>query len=765
VGGREDAVAAARADLHRLTQDVVRLASGRDLITVVASVRVSMIMSQDGTGDMPSVAILELIALILSDRDSAFTPSPESGAPSEFMPPDIQAAAQEALAVGSLLPFFESAPADAESTIAYFSVQREINMRNAVYPHMLLETLRGLFSDSAVNADCRAALGFSGAEAVEVMEAVRARSTEDLEKRFARLETARESIGPLRAKQKLKGKQAAPEDAVALRAAAQSVLSLIEDLDEAAVIDPGVIAERTGYERPTVEAVLDAFTLVGRPAIETSLDQFFQGDNPLRTAPIVKDAQGRRMLVHEALAMPAVREVIETRLQAASRFNAYREHRGHWVEDTAVDLLATVSPRASVFRGFDYFVRDPQAAAPQTDPAQFTKRVEGDGLILIDDVALIIEVKSNALSAGARRGDLRLLNEKLGAIVTKAAAQAGRLRDRIVADQRIRLGDGGWIDVSGIREVHTIAVGLEDLSGVTTATSALVSAGVLSPDNIPWTVSVHDLRIVCELLDRPGELLLYLRRRTHPLATQAYLAVDELDLFALFLEQGLYVPPDPREVAKSLPWTGPPTGADLRRFAGQRPEVIRNLTGPLDAWYESRTRPAAAPGRSGSEKPRLNADRRLLGLVDQITASGAPGWLSTTALLLEGDQEGRRASGNCPRDLAKLVRRDRRRRVSAHVLLETSGRHAVLIWACQAPGEEQEKASAELLDYLLAVKHQAGAYRASCLLFDPAGKHLLRLLYDNRPPGPDSALDEAAAKLPALENMERAAPGHFKGAG
>ena len=88
----------------------------------------------------------------------------------------------------------------------------------------------------------------------------------------------------------------------------------------------------------------------------------------------------------------------------------------------------------------------------------------------------------------------------------------------------------------------------------------------------------------------------------------------------------------------------------------------------------------------------------------------------------------------------------------------------MLIWACQAPGEDHETASAELLDYLQAVKHQAGAYRSSCLLFDPAGEDLLRLLYDNRLPGPDPTLDEAAARLPALENMERAAPGHFKDA-
>ncbi len=38
--------------------------------------------------------------------------------------------------------------------------------------------------------------------------------------------------------------------------------------------------------------------------IDELLDRFFRGDNPLRTAPIVADGQGRRMLVHDALALP-----------------------------------------------------------------------------------------------------------------------------------------------------------------------------------------------------------------------------------------------------------------------------------------------------------------------------------------------------------------------------------------------------------------------------------------------------------------------------
>jgi hypothetical protein len=44
------------------------------------------------------------------------------------------------------------------------------------------------------------------------------------------------------------------------------------------------------------------------------------------------------------------------------------------------------------------------------------------------------------------------------------------------------------------------------------------------------------------------------------------------------------------------------------------------------------------------------------------------------------------------------------------------------------------------------------------MLFDPTGRHLLRLLYDNRPVGPDPVLDAAGARLVPLEEMKRAAP-------
>lgn len=756
-GGPDEAAAAVRADLQAAAAEIVVQACGLNLIRVVSSVHVSMIMNRSVAGAELSAAALELVSLVLACRDSTITETSVPVDTSGFMPPEIETAAREALSSGQLIGLFESPPTDAESELIYRSVQREILLRNPVYPEMLLETLRGLFDDAAVSADCQAVLGFTGLEAVNVMAAIRTLSIAQLESRFRRMEAARDASVPHLEAMNVKGRDdwsATTEQIVIMREVFDAMEALTTNIADATAVDIGAVADVTGYERSTVEAVVDTFTLVGPTDITDALERFFRGDNPLRTAPIVANTQGDRMLVHDGLALPAVREVIEVELQAANRWNAYRERRGTWVENAAVDLLASVFPGATIFRGFNYFIPDPKAVTPQTDPVGFTKRVEGDGLILIDDVALIIEVKAVALTAEARCGVASRLRGKLRDIVTAAAEQAGRLRERILADGRIRLEDGQWIDVSGIREIHTIAVGLEDLSGVTTATATLLAAGVIKPDNIPWTVSVHDLRLVCELVDRPSELLLYLRRRTHPQATWRYRAVDELDLFLVFLTRGLYVEADPHKIAKDLPWTGPPSPDDVRRFTSQQPVLIDSHTEPLDSWYQAQRNPVG----EAVPKPCIVADRNLLELVDKLIETSAPGWLSITASLLEGNSAVQRTFGRYATDLAKHVRRDRKHHSITHLMGDTDGRHVLLVWVCHAPDETVDAAASYLGEYLQAKKHQTHAYRAACMIFDPAGRRLVRLLYDNDPVGFDPVLDSAAAYLVPLEEMTKATP-------
>ncbi len=112
-----------------------------------------------------------------------------------------------------------------------------------------------------------------------------------------------------------------------------------------------------------------------------------------------------------------------------------------------------------------------------------------------------------------------------------------------------------------------------------------MKAGLLDVGRIPWTVSVHDLDLITQVVDRPAEFLLYLRRRRDPEATVFYTAPDELDLFLYFFEAGLYVEPDPDKIRVALPWMPPVKTAERRRRRQQHPAYITSRTDALDLWH------------------------------------------------------------------------------------------------------------------------------------------------------------------------------------
>jgi hypothetical protein len=58
----------------------------------------------------------------------------------------------------------------------------------------------------------------------------------------------------------------------------------------------------------------------------------------------------------------------------------------------------------------------------------------------------------------------------------------------------------------------------------------------------PWIASLHDLKVISKVIERPAEFLLYLRRRADSGVTDYHRAADEPDLFM-------------------LSWTGPPRRA------------------------------------------------------------------------------------------------------------------------------------------------------------------------------------------------------------
>ncbi|MET9634451.1 hypothetical protein ABZX92_44050 [Lentzea sp. NPDC006480] len=736
-----DAAIAAAAERQRQAMDAIVAATAQaDVFDVLEAVRIRGLMTDPDTyresEHGADVSMFELLALILISRGTrtATTSNGEDPGPAEVLGA-LQVQLQDLMDAGQMLNLFTSDRGEPLHRVSFGTRLREVAVRNAIYPHMLDDTLTALFDGQAIETACRSALGCTVNEIRRVFAGLQQLVINALGGRFEALEEWRQILDRTNGEVADLASQEIDQ--------ARALLAQVSARPGSnATHTPEAIAAMSGLGLDVVQVVLDLFStpMTARSPADV-VQEFFEGTSPLRTRPLVATPDGQYALVHQALMTPAIRERVEDVLRGdKNAWNVYSKHRGTYLEGEAARLIATHMPGSVQYLGFEYFV---PASADETNPASFTKLVEGDGLLILDDVAVIIEAKAVALRPRSRTGDPLRLRQDLRRIITDAAEQADRLRRRILDDKGLRLRDETWLDLSAVREVHTVAVSLEDLSGIATVTSELVVSGLLNTDDLPWTVSIHDLRIINELVDRPAELLLYLRRRTEPGTTRCFHAVDELDFFLHFLAAQLYVEPDPDAVQRELPQLGEPPTKNKRRYREQGLELISSRTDPLDAWYfyQQGIRTTQA------NKPRMKADPDLLLMIDDLARRGDPGWFAMTAALLNFDTASQHRCAVAGPRLAAQTRADGLPHSLAMPAGTRRGDSVLFIWATTTPGLPTAASLQRLHDYTTAKKHQLQLDRALGFLYDHRTGGLLDTYYDNRSPEPDPALDSLGTQI------------------
>ena len=610
----------------------------------------------------------------------------------------------------------------------------QVMVRNTSYPDMAERTVTDLLDGEAVvRAELVSGLGFDAHDAIQVLTAVHKIQQDQVNDRgedfaaalndlrdTAETATDREGQGPEEPSDELKAQ---------LSARWLEVVGKFFEPDlEASTVPVAKIVAETGLEERRVRAIVQRFTvdITGQTPADV-VDAFTAGDNPLRPRPFIATGGDRVLLPHHTLSVDAVKENLEEYLKGTEVWETYQNHRGDLLEARVRGALERVLPAGAEFRNaFHYFVPATDAEDAAADPAKYTKKVEGDHLVVVDDVAIIVEDKAGAVSSIAKGGKTNRLRTDLTSIITKAADQARRLGDLIERDGGIRTEDG-WVDLTQIREVHTIAVSLDDLMSVATATVELVRAGLIGPANIPWTVSLHDLELITELVDRPAEFLLYLRRRRDPVTTHVYMAPDELDLFLLFFEGNLWAEPDPDAVYKTFPFTGPPTSAARRRFRDQGRAYITSRTDQLDAWHYFKSR----LGGPTVPKPRMFHSPAGQ-LIDEVMARGVFGALSLGATLLSGSTAFQEQIATQANVLLDNPHPGRSRQVAVPVTQMTNAEDGwLLVWSTHPTGSTDLGTTiAEQERYLRLKKHQLGLPRGALFLFDQRSRELVHISYD-----------------------------------
>jgi hypothetical protein len=744
----------ARAVLEELSSELASSLQMYDAFELCELLRAALLPWSVGDEPRPGTekgpALAEVLMLVALSGDGA-SPVAEPDDPNAQVE-TWQATAYQLLTVAQIDVMARghlSGKSEPLTKIQLSTTFREVWMRQTSYPDMVAATLRDLFGTPTVEEAMRALVGFTALEALAVLDTVHDLQTEAWNRRLEKTFTL------------LDGLMASGDET---RDAAQKGPLVVEFRESWAnawnakhaevAISPETVSGHSGVSIDATRAVIDAFRF--RPSARSVADNvlaFASGDNPWRTNPLLVDSGGSVVLLHDAMNVPAVRENSEQLLRGTDAWDTYQAHRGKVLEDRVRDVFEKLLPGARVFASYDYYVPSNEREAR---PDLYTKRVEGDLLVVVDDVAVIVESKAIATNPRSRAGDTRKLRRDLVGMIGNASRQAGRTASRIRLDGGLRLDREGWLDLAQIREIHLVAVSLDDLAGVATATGDLIDAGILTDDDIPWTVSLHDLQLIGELVETPAEFLLYLRRRRDAETARFFMAPDELDLFLYFLNEGLYVPPDPAKVQQELPFMQPDTASRRRRGKLVR-QLITTRTDPLDSWHQSIVHQDLAP----APKPVLQHSP-MKELAAELADRRDFGWLSIGATLLSGSTK---AQADMARHHATLLKnRDPlgRERSLTMPIGSTKENAWLLVWITRPRTRSFKDAEEHARSYIHAKKYQLGIARAVALQYSEETHQLEGVFYEGARLEPDLELDEKVKMLVPPDQMPHRLPPQAK---
>lgn len=690
--------------------------------------------------------VVEVASAVLLARTSREATAAVGTNPGEVVEP-IDEAVRDLLLLGQFAP---SAPPPvttpeeaARAEIAEGLQHHELTVRNRQYQSVRDQHDPKLFSDPNVAKDMKAALGFDYAEYVAIRRAIQRISGERLQAAADQFygafsDTTAAAKGDI---------ESLPDE---IRERAQRGLTgLFLHPGDRAAFTVDDVAAHTNIAEAVVRAVLAPFALPFAPGdAAASVKAFLAGDNPFSTKSLLVDAAGNYLSTGAQLGDDMLRLVVERALSGKAK-DRYISVRTRISEEFASGYFEAMITADQKYENLKYWApsddQGPSVVAKESaDFKTVAKLTEMDALLVAEDVAICIEVKGAGLRQESRGGNAVKLASDLAKTVGEAATQAARARSLIEMNHGLHT-DSGWLDLEQVREVHSVVVTLEDLGPAGIALDAMVRAGVVKTDRVPWIVSLHDLAVIARVIEHPAELLLYLRRRTSPTFAQVFHAVDELDLFMMFLSDGLFLEEDPDKVAAANPAAPPVTSAQRKRHLSSLvPKTVATHTDPLDQWIYA-SEHSDEPRADRYPKPRFKAEVVVGQLVDDMTREREPGWLRAGADLLafSGDTQ-KRIAGAIART-AEATRADGKWHNAFLSQMSERGHFGLFIGSCPL-GETVDEATMRLTRYARVKVHQMHADRSLGLIVAPDGE-VVGLGYGNHDWEEDAELDALATEM------------------
>lgn len=708
--------------VHAATARLLKDLDGHDALDVMTMLRQFMIppdlslWSESGSTIYDSWATAEVVALALlglglPERD------PDCDVPTASVVPQLvedAAVIVQLASLGGLVRLGwegqDSSGIGDMSALAWRLASHETTVRGRQYQQVAATINDAVLRTPQTEVAFREGLGFTYDQVLAVREALMELGAASVDRTLGLLLEAAQAGGP-----------PSPEAERAARA-------LFETPSILHIVTSDQIAVAAQIEHATAGAILDAFS--ARPdgrGPEELLGAFSTGRNPLAGIAILC-APGRGYLpLPGAMAVDEIRRTCERPLKGTAGWTRYGRARDQAVERLVIDTIEmAVGGKSKVYRNLRYrFSNNGHDLSPTSTTHTSAATTEADALLVLDGVALCVEVKAGDLRPRSRQGGVAHLEGDLGKTVKEAAQQADRLRSLIETHRGLWLEEDGWLDLDCVHEIHSIVVCLDDLGPLALATAELVRAGVLTQVHLPWVVSVHDLVVFQQVLDRPEQFLTYLRRRTNRDAAMWITGSDELDILMWFVAGGFYFEADPDRLFALHPNSRRPTAKQRRVYAEQGRTQIGTLTDTLDAFYyydgELSSQPATCPRRTGIAS-------ELARILESMRDANAPGWWRAASDIDGHSDQSQRGMAQGVNTTLAASARDNAFHTFATGGFDDSGRWIHIFAAGPDSAETRERLGL----YLRAKKHQEHADRALGVLLREDGMPRLTIWLDDR---------------------------------
>lgn len=206
-------------------------------------------------------------------------------------------------------------------------------------------------------------------------------------------------------------------------------------------------------------------------------------------------------------------------------------------ESLPFKFFKTILPSSQMFQNI--FYKAPVGANGKNEWC------ECDGIILFDDVMIIIEVKGGALSPVSPFSDEEAYKKSLKDLAKNPYEQSLRLFEEYRRAGKLEIYQKEskkrykFITlIENIKFIQACCVTLDDFNEIA---SRIEKTEFIQNSDLPvWCVSVNDLRVYPELFDSPSLFLNYLYQRSHATKNPYIKVNDELDHIGMYFAYNDY---------------------------------------------------------------------------------------------------------------------------------------------------------------------------------------------------------------------------------